>query len=375
MKRNAVMAGGVVVLAVAGAVAYWLLREPKTLVYSGTVETREIEVGSKVGGRVTEVGVEEGQVVKAGAMLVRFEADELKAQLAQAQASVAQAEADLAKMEHGNRPEEIAQAEATARAQQAAYEAAKNGPRTQELAQAQADYDAAQADAVNAEVTFKRMAMLVRGETISRQQYDDSLAKRDGMAQKAESARQRLKLLQAGTRTEDLDAARQRYLQARAAADLAQRGFRKEDIQAARGVLAQARAHVEELQARLREAELAAPADGLIETVSVRSGDLVPAGRIVLTMLESSQLWVRIYIPETEMAKVKLGQQATVTVDSFGGRTFAGHLAQVNASSEFLPRNVQTRDDRQHQVFGAKVMIDNPDGVLKSGMAATVHLP
>ncbi|HEY0162452.1 MAG TPA: efflux RND transporter periplasmic adaptor subunit [Edaphobacter sp.] len=375
MKRIAVAAGGVVVLAVIGALAYWLLRAPTSLVYSGTVETREIEVGSKVGGRVTEVGAEEGQRVAASTMLVLFEADELKAQLAQAQASVAQAEADLAKMEHGNRPEEIAQAQATARAQQAAYEAAINGPRTQELAQAQADYDAAQADAVNAEATFKRMAMLVRGETISRQQYDDSLAKRDATAQKAESARQRLKLLQAGTRKEDLDAAEQRYLQAKAAADLARRGFRKEDIQEARGRLEQAKGHVNELQARLREAELTAPADGLIETVSVRSGDLVPAGRIVMTMLESSQLWVRIYIPETEMAKVKVGQQATVTVDSFGGKMFTGHLAQINASSEFLPRNVQTRDDRQHQVFGAKVMIDNPDGVLKSGMAATVHLP
>jgi len=375
MKRNAVIAGGGLILVAIGVLAYWLLRGPKALVYSGTVETREIEVGSKVGGRVIEVAVEEGQMVKASTTLVRFEADELKAQLAQSRATVDQAEADLAKMEHGNRPEEIAQAEATARAQQAAYEAAKNGPRAQELAQAQADYDAAQADAVNAEATFKRMAMLVRGETISRQQYDDALAKRDATAQKAESARQRLKLFQAGTRKEDVDAAEQRYLQANAAAAMARRGFRKEDIQAARARLAQAKGRVEELQARVREAELTAPADGLIETVSVRSGDLVPAGRIVLTMLESSQLWVRIYIPETEMANVKVGQQAAVSVDSFRGRSFTGHVMQVNASSEFLPRNVQTRDDRQHQVFGAKVMIDNPDGVLKSGMAATVRLP
>lgn len=375
MKRNILIAVGVLGVVAAGTFAYWRWRAPEALVYSGTVETREIEVGSKVGGRVTLVGVEEGQQVKAGAVLVRFEADELKAQLAQAQASVMQAEADLAKMEHGNRPEEIAQADATAHAQRAALEAAKNGPRAQELAQAQADYDAAQADAVNAEGTFKRMAMLVRGETISRQQYDDALAKRDATAQKAESARQRLKLLQAGTRQEDLDAAEQRYLQAKAAAELARRGFRREDVQAAQGRLEQAKGHVAELQARLREAELLAPADGLVETVSIRSGDLVPAGRIVMTMLESSQLWVRIYIPETEMAKVKLGQQATVTVDSLGGKSFNGHVAQVNASSEFLPRNVQTRDDRQHQVFGAKVMVDNPGGILKSGMAATVRLP
>jgi multidrug resistance efflux pump len=316
--------------------------------------------------------VEEGQMVKAGAVLVRFEVDELKSQRAQAQAEVAQVQADLNRLQRGYRPEEIAQAEATAGEQRALYEAAKSGPRVQELQQAQADYGAAVADAANAEATYKRMQMLIRGETISKQQYDDALAKRDATAQKAESARQHLKMLQEGTRKEDLQAAEQRYLQARAAADMMRRGYRREDVDAAKGRLAQAEARVAELAARLREAELNAPADGVIETVSVRTGDLVPAGRIVLTMLETSQLWVRIYVPETELGRVKLGQAAEVEVDSFRGMRFTGHVGQIGSQAEFLPRNVQTRDDRQHQVFGAKVMVDNPDGVLKSGMSATV---
>lgn len=374
MKRNSAIAIGAVLLIVAAVLSYLLMRRPKQLAYSGTVETREIQVGSKVGGRVTEVGAEEGQVVKASAVLVRFEADELKAQRAQAEAAVEQAEADLQKMKRGYRPEEIAQAKATELAQQAQYELAKHGPRSQEVLQARANYDAAQADAMNAETNFKRMQMLIRGETISRQQYDDAIARRDAAVQRAESALQGLKLLEAGTREEDMKAAEQRYLQAKAAAELMERGYRREDIETARGQLKQAKAHVAELDARLRETELLAPTDGLVETVSVRAGDLVSPGRIVLTMLESSQLWVRIYIPETEMAEVKIGQKATVTVDSFRGRTFAGHLAQINSSSEFLPRNVQTRDDREHQVFGAKVMVDNASGVLKSGMAATVLL-
>jgi HlyD family secretion protein len=374
MKRNVLVGAAVVILAVAGALAYYFTHRTTPLIYSGTVETREIQVGSKVGGRVTEVAVEEGQMVKAGAPLVRFEVDELKSQRAQAQAEVDQARADLSKLERGYRPEEIAQAEATAGEQRAMYEAAKSGPRVQELQQAQADYDAAVADAANAEATYKRMQMLIRGETISKQQYDDALAKRDTTAQKAESARQHLKMLQEGTRKEDLEAAQQRYRQAQAQADLMRRGYRREDVDAARGRLAQAEAHVKELDARLREAELDAPADGVIETVSVRTGDLVPAGRIVLTMLEPSQLWVRIYIPETELGRVKVGQAATVEVDSFRGRQFAGHVGQIGSQAEFLPRNVQTRDDRQHQVFGAKVYVDNPDGVLKSGMSATVRL-
>ncbi len=373
-NRKVIVTAGIVLLVLAGVLAYYFTHRSRALVYSGTVETREIQVGSKVGGRVTEVEVEEGQIVKAGAPLVRFEADELKSQRAQAQAEVEQAQADVSKLQRGYRPEEIAQAEATAREQRAMYDAAKNGPRVQELQQAQADYDAAVADAANAEATYKRMQMLIRGETISKQQYDDSLAKRDATAQRAESARQHMKMLQEGTRKEDLQAAEQRYLQAQAAADMMRRGYRREDVESARGRLAQAQAHVKELDARLREAELDAPADGVIETVSVRTGDLVQPGRIVLTMLERSQLWVKIYIPETELAHVQLGQNADVVVDSFGGREFVGHVTQIDSSAEFLPRNVQTRDDREHQVFGAKVMVDNSDGVLKSGMSATVRL-
>ena len=375
MKRRLILAGvGAVVLASAiWVIAAWVGRRGLKD-YSGTVETREIQIGSKVGGRVTAVGVEEGQLVKAGATLVRFECDELKAQRTQAEAALTQAQADLDRMVHGNRPEEIEQAEATAKAMQAAYESAQNGPRRQEIEEAQADFAAASADATNAEAFYKRMEKLVAADVISRQQFDDARDKRDAAAQKAESAEQRLALLQAGTRAEDVKAAEARYRQASAAAVLARKGFRREDIDAARGRLAEAQGHVAEHDARLREAELTAPADAVVEVVSVRPGDLVPAGRIVITMLETSQLWVKVYVPETELAHVHVGQKATVKVDSFGGRAFEGHVGQIASQAEFLPRNVQTKSDREHQVFGAKVFVDNSQQVLKSGMAATVHL-
>jgi HlyD family secretion protein len=339
--------------------------------YSGTVETREIQVGQKVGGRVTAVPVEEGQTVKAGALLVSFECDELKAQRVQAVAAVQQAQADLERMLRGNRPEEIEQAEASAKAQRKALDAAQNGPRKQEIDQARADYAAASADA---EASFQRMQKLVAKDEISRQEFDDATDKRDAAAQRSESARQRLALLQAGTRAEDLRAAEARYRQARAAAVLARKGFRNEDIEAARGRLAEAQGRVAELDARLREAVLMAPADAVIEVVSVRPDDLVPPGQIVMTMLENSQLWVKVYIPETELAHVRLGQNAAVQVDTFSGRVFQGHVEQIASEAEFLPRNVQTRDDREHEVLGVKVYVNNPEGILKSGMAATVRL-
>jgi len=375
MKRRIVIfaSAAALLIALVWVASAWIGHRSR-FEYSGTVETREIQIGSKVGGRVTEVPVEEGQVVKAGTQLVRFECDELKAQRAQAAAALAQAQADAEKLARGNRPEEIAQAEATARAQRAAFEEAKNGPRRQEIEQAQADYKAASADATNARIFYERMEKLIATDTISRQQFDDAREKRDAAAQRAESARQRLALLEAGTRQEDVSAAEAKFKQAESAAMLARKGFRREDVAAARGRMAEAQGRVAELDARLREAELIAPADAVLEVVSVRPGDLVQSGRIVVTMLEASQLWVKVYVPETDLAHVRVGQKATVRVDSFGGRAFEGHVGQIASQAEFLPRNVQTKSDREHQVFGVKVYVDNSQQVLKSGMSATVRL-
>jgi multidrug resistance efflux pump len=374
MKRKIILGATLAILIVAGWLVYSFANSKKSYVYSGTVETREIQIGSKVGGRVIQVPVEEGQAVKAGTLLVRFEDDDLRAQRAMAQAQLEQAQADFQRLLRGNRPEEIAKAQATAQEQRAMLDAAQNGPRSQELQQAEADYAAAKADATNAQTNFKRMEMLVRDDTVSKQQYDNAKATRDSTAQKAESLRQRLALLQEGTRKEDLQAAQERYRQAQAAAELMQRGYRKEDIAVGRAKFAEAQARIQQLDVALKEAELYAPADGLIETVSVRTGDLVGPGKIVVTMLESSQLWVKVYIPETDIANVRVGQQARVEVDSLERRPFTGHVQEIASQAEFLPRNVQTRDDRQHQVFGVKVHVDNSEGILKSGMSATVRL-
>jgi multidrug resistance efflux pump len=372
-KKIILIAAAVLLVAAALAIYYAWAAHSARYVYAGTVETREIQIGSKVGGRVTAVPFEEGAEVKTGALLVRFEDDDLKAQRAQAVAAADQAQANLNRVVRGNRPEEIAQAEAAAASSRAALEEAQNGPRKQDIAQAQADFDAAKADALNAEIFYKRMEKLLADDAISRQDFDNARDKRDSAVQHAESARQKLAELQAGTRPEDIQSARERYNQSEAAAELARKGSRIEDINSTRAQLAQAQAHVADIDVSLREAELTAPADGVVETVSVRPGDLVPPGRIVVSMLEPTQLWVKIYVPETDLARVRLDQSATVRVDGLS-QTFQGHVGQIASQAEFLPRNVQTPDDRQHQVFAVKVYVDNAAGTLKSGMSASVRL-
>jgi len=381
MQRKPILIAIVAALILLAALLwYFLARRSTPLAYSGTIETREINIGSKIGGRVTNVFVEEGQQVPANAPLVTFDAPELQAQRDQAQATVVQAAADYNRLQHGNRPQEIAQADATLHENAALLQEALNGPRPQDIRQAQADFAAAKANAVDAASTYDRMQPLAAKDIISKQQFDSYTAQRKNTAQLAESARQRLAVLQAGTRTEDIHAAHQRYKQTLAADQLSHAGYRQQDITAGKGRLTQALARVAELDASLREAHLLSPADAAVETVSVRPGDLVPANQIVITLLEPSQLWVKVYVPETDLSHIHAGQSANVTVDSLrnasdgSARHFTGHIQEINSTAEFLPRNVQTRDDREHEVFGVKVHIDNPNNVLKSGMSATVTL-
>src|SRR5579863_9374286 len=162
-RRRIVIAASTLAVLAAVWIVFAFVQSRAARAYSGTVETREILIGSKIGGRVLAVPVEEGQRVPAGSLLVRFECDELQAQRAQAAAQATEAQADLDRMLHGNRPEEIQQAVATAHAEAAALEEARNGPRTEELHQAQADYAAARADSVNAETYFQRMEKLIAG--------------------------------------------------------------------------------------------------------------------------------------------------------------------------------------------------------------------
>jgi multidrug resistance efflux pump len=373
MQRKRIILIAIAAVILLAALLYVLTHRSTALAYSGTIETREINIGSKVGGRVTNVFVEEGQQVAANAPLVNFDAPELEAQLAQAQAAVLQNSADYNRLQRGNRPQEIAEADATLRENKALYDEALNGPRPQDLHQAEADFAAAKANALDAQSTYQRVVPLAANDVISKQQFDSYKAQRDNTAQLAESARQHLAELQAGSRAEDIQAARQRYQQALAADQLAHAGYRRQDILKGKGSLTQAQARVAELDANLREAHLVSPAEATVETVSVRPGDLIPPNQIVLTLLEPSQLWVKVYVPETDLSHIHLGQSARVTVDALN-RTFTGSIQEINSAAEFLPRNVQTRDDREHEVFGVKVHVDNPNNVLKSGMSATVTL-
>lgn len=353
------------------AAAWWgfTQRAAQPAAVYGIVESRRVEVGSKIGGRVTEVLVEEGAIVDPETPLVRFDFAELRARLRQAEARVAEAQARTEQLQRGLRPEEVAQAAAAAAAARAQWEAAKTGPRPQEIAQARAELQATTAELETAYATAKRLEQLAKTGDIAQQALDEATGRRNALNARARALRERVLLLEAGTRKEEVQAAEQRALQAAKAAAVARLGSRPEEIAQARARLEQAQAEAAQMAVQLAEVEVRAPSRARVETVSVRPGDLVPAGRPVASLLEESQTWVRAYVPAPDLGGWTVGTKVEVVLDS--GQRIPGTVQQVASQAEFLPRNIQTREDRTHQVFAVKIQA--PGAELRSGMAAEVR--
>jgi multidrug resistance efflux pump len=355
----------IVLLMIAAVVAVGIsfggwFRHDNVLQGSGTVEARNIRVGSEVGGRIDKVLVREGDIVTAGQVLITFDEKELLA-------SLAQSRANAEKAKRGFRREDIEEARAAAMQARADYELRKNGYRQEDIAAAEADLDRAAADEVRSSLDFQRYDALAKKDLVSKQQRDTAEANWKIAAAQKDNARHKLDELQRGYRPEEIASAEARYLQAQATLDKYVRGSRPEDIDAAKAAMAYD-------EARFRERQVLAPGNASVEVLDVRPGDLIAPNTPVATLLERDEIYVRIYIPETEIYRVHVGQKAQITVDSVGKQAFDGVVEQINQQAEFLPRNVQTREERVHQVFGVKIRIADSSHRVLPGMAADVKL-
>ena len=358
-RRILILLVAAAVLAATGLYAGWFHRDT-ALQGSGTVEARNIRVGSKVGGRIDKVLVREGDSVQPGQILITFDDKEL-------QASLEQSRANAEKAKRGFRPEEIAEARAAAAQAKADYELRKNGYRQEDIASAQADLDRAKADETRTHLDFDRYEALAKKDLVSKQQLDSAEANWKMALAQQQNARHKLDELQRGYRPEEIASAEARYHQAQATLEKLEHGNRREDVDLAKAGLSYD-------EARFRERQVVAPSAATVEVLDVRPGDLIAPNTPVATLLEKDQIYVRIYIPETEIGHVKIGQKAEVRVDSFPKTAFDGVVEQINQQAEFLPRNVQTREERVHQVIGIKIRINDPAGRVLAGMAADVKL-
>jgi multidrug resistance efflux pump len=350
-------------------------KSAKELRLPGTVEVQEVHLASKIGGRVKAIAVQEGRVLKAGDVLATFEAPELEAQYAQARQKREQAYAALERARAGARPEEKAVAEAAVKAAEAKLALVKAGWREEEVEQQRKDLVAQEAELEYARAELARQQFLAPKGASTESALESARAAVKRWSAQIAASRARLKMLETGPRPEEIAEAAAEVGRAKAQLALVAAPTRSEDIAEAAAKVAELDARVQELESQLAEAVVKAPEPAVVEVLAVRPGDILAPNQPIARVLRADDLWVKAYVPATELGRVRLNQAVEVTIDGYPGRRFPGTVIQIATVSEFTPRNVQSVEERANQVFAVKVRVPDSEGVFKSGMAADVFVP
>lgn len=289
---------------------------------SGTVEATDVEIAFKMPGILSHRLVSEGDRVKKGDVLAHLDKRDAIARFRQSKAVVKTA---LAKLDD-----------------------AKQGYRIQEIAEAAAQVEQLKANWANLKGEADRSKTLFEGEAISRQQFDKDITA---------SSIARAQLLAGEKRL-----------------DLLKSGFRANAVKVASSQLEEANAFSEVAAALVEDHEVSSPIDGIVSRVYAEEGEMVGAGKPILTVTNVTNPWVRVYIPEKEIGKILIGLTASVKVDSFPDKEFPAEVTFISPEAEFTPKSVQTQEERVKLVFAVNVTAENPEGLLKPGMPADIRI-
>jgi HlyD family secretion protein len=329
MNRTVPIVALVLAVVVAGGAAWWLTHQHKPateIVLYGNVDLREVELAFNGSERVAAVLVSEGDRVTRGQPLAKLDTSRLGPEAAQAAAQVDAQQNVVDKLRHGSRPEEISQA--------------------------RANVAAARADDTDARAKYERLLTLAQassGRALSRQDIDDAKSA-------AQSAAAHLALNQQALRLQLI-------------------GPRREDIAQAAAVLAGDRAQLALLKSELGDAVLVAPTNATVRSRLIEPGEMASPQKPAFSLAITDPKWVRAYVVETNLGDVHPGMKATVTVDAFPKRAFAGWVGFISPVAEFTPKTVQTPELRTSLVYEIRVFVKDPNDDLRLGMPATVHLP
>ncbi len=358
------------------SVGLWFLWNPRTneLRLPGTVESQEVRLSSRTGGRVAKVYVDDGAVLNAGDKVIELEMPELDAQRDQLVAQKQAAEAVLQRLVDGPRKQEIAAAQAAVDAAKARLDLMNAGFRPEETEQVAGDLAAARAEMTNARTDMDRERELLMRKATSQGAYDAAVARYGRLHGQVAALDAKLRMYTKGYRDQEKTEAAAELARLQANLDLLHAGTREEDKAEARAHVAQLDGKLAELDVMRAERMVIAPEKCVVQTVAVRPGDIAAANRPVVLVLRADDMWVKAYISEVELGRIKVGQKVDVTIDTFPNKRFGGEVIYISPQSEFTPRNVQTVEERRHQVFAVKVRVADPQGVFKAGMAADVWL-
>jgi len=352
---------------------------------SGTIEATDVDVSFQIAGRVIEVLAVEGQPVKAGEVLARISSDELVQRVNQLQAALDAAVSQVRQQQGTVRLRrdivegQIEQARGEAQASRVAADRVREGLRPQEVRVAEAELAQADARLTQSRADYERTSNLFKEGVVPRQQLDAAQGELRTAESAREAANQRLALAREGSRRQDIAEADARAETAQAGVNVAQAG--RTDVQIQQAALTAAQAREKELRAQLEAAktqlsytEIRSPLKGVVLTKNVEAGEFVNPGTPVVTIANIDDLWMNVYIPETQTGLVKLGQAVRVTADSFPGKAFNGKITFVSSESEFTPKTILTREERIKLVYRTKISLEDTQQRLKPGMPADAEI-
>jgi HlyD family secretion protein len=371
-RKRAVPLAALLIL-LAGGVSYVLLRGGDgagEIRFSGNIEATTVEVSFRIPGRIAERAVDEGGTVAEGQLVARLDNTDLTDEVRLREAELSAADAALRELTAGSRPQEIARAEAGVRGAEARLADLLAGARPQEIASARAAVERARADAEKARKDHERTEALLARQLIPPQENDAARAASGMASARLKEAEEALALALAGPRVDQVTQARAALVAAKEDLSLVKEGARKETVDQARARWRQAGEGLALARTRLSYATVFSPLSGTVLSKNAEPGEFVAAGTPVVTVADLRDVWLRGYIPETDLGKVRLGREVAVTADSYPGKKYEGRVTFIAQDAEFTPKSVQTQKERVKLVYRIKVSIANPAGELKPGMPA-----
>ena len=386
-KKLIFVVAGIVIVLLAGwwALGRWRAGRNQAIRLSGNIELTQVDISFKIPGKLIERAVDEGQAVKKGMVLARLDDAQLLRQREREQAGVAAAEAGLRQVatavefQKASLEADTDLRRAEVRAAEARLRDLLAGARRQEIEQARAALDEARTEEQRATADWDRAQRLYQSDDISRAQYDQFQARYQAASAMARQAGERLALVQEGPRPEEIEAARAQLERARAALRLSQAAAlelkrREQETDSRRAEIERARAQLAMTQTQLDDSVAVAPIDGVVLSKAAEVGQVVAAGTAILTLGDLEHPWLRAYINETDLGRVKLGARVRVTTDSFPGKVYWGRVSFVASDAEFTPKQIQTAEERVKLVYRVKIELPNPDHELKSNMPADAEI-
>jgi HlyD family secretion protein len=386
MKKRIIV---ILALAAVGAAA-WVYHEKgkkpdNRIVVSGNIELTEVNIAFKTAGKLIERTVDEGDAVKKGQEIARLDRDQLVAQRQRDTAALESAESQLAQAETAIEWEkatlagDVEQKRGDVAANQARLAELQNGARPQEKLDAQAAVDSAQSEVDRSKKDWDRAQQLFKDDDISAEQFDQYRNRWESATAALKSAKERQALVLLGPRAEVIQAQQAALERSRGALKMGEANTlemkrREQELATRKADIAESRASIAMIDSQLADTVQTSPVDGVVLVKSADVGEVLASGTTVVTVGDIDHPWLRGYVNETDLGRVRLGSKVKVTTDSYPGKVYAGRVSFIASEAEFTPKQIQTAEERVKLVYRVKIELENPKHELKANMPADAEI-